>query len=176
MRATKVRVGSWIVPVVLAVAPSVACGPGDDREAPVVDRVALQRDITNRLSEAGVTPKSVTCLEDLVGEVGRVAHCDVEVGEDDGFQPVATVTRLNDGTLDYVLQPALSQAQVERAVARLEAEKGSHADAVACESGLEGTVGAVVHCDVDSAGVRARRTVVVTDVSGLVMNFELRAN
>ena len=44
---------------------------------------------------------------------------------------------------------------------------------VSCESGLEGKVGTVAHCDVDAGGVRLRRTVKVSDVDGLMMNFDV---
>jgi hypothetical protein len=46
---------------------------------------------------------------------------------------------------------------------------------VACESGLEGRVDAIAHCDVDAGGTKARRTVRVMTVSGLTMNFNLTA-
>ena len=45
--------------------------------------------------------------------------------------------------------------------------------AVSCESGMEGRVGTVAHCDVDAGNMRLRRTVEVSDVNGLMMSFEL---
>ena len=41
---------------------------------PTVSRRALQEDITRRLAEAGEKPESVTCKQDLIGEVGTTAH------------------------------------------------------------------------------------------------------
>jgi hypothetical protein len=53
---------------------SVAIG-GDGK--PTVSRDALQTGIADRLTRAGEQPESVTCKEDLVGEVGKTARCDV---------------------------------------------------------------------------------------------------
>jgi hypothetical protein len=76
--------------------------------------------------------------------------------------------------VDYEMTPALSQEQLEKAVAGLVAENtADRVDSVACESGLEGRVDAIAHCDVDAGGAKAHRTVRVTDVSGLTMNFNL---
>ena len=44
---------------------------------------------------------------------------------------------------------------------------------VSCESGLEGKVGATAHCEVDSGGVKLRRTVKVNSVEGLMLNFDV---
>ena len=44
---------------------------------PVVAKADLEKDIADRLTEAGETPQSVTCEEDLVGEVGKTARCEV---------------------------------------------------------------------------------------------------
>ena len=166
---------AWLA---FAVATASGCGTeaGTD-QTPTVDRVVLQNDITLRLAEAGEAPRSVSCQEDLVGEVGRSARCDVVMDDVNSFQPVVTVTSVDGEIVDYQLTPALSQAQLERAVSRLVVEKsGGPVHSVACEAGLEGKPEAVVFCDVDAAGVRARRAVKVTDVSGLTMNFILLTN
>lgn len=148
----------------------------DGVESPIVSKESLQADVAERLTEAGQPPASVTCLQDLVGEVGRTARCDVVVDETNTFQPVATVTGVDGTEVHYAMTPALSQAQLERAVARLVAQNGgAPVDSVACEAGLQGTVDAIAYCDVDAGGVRVRRAVEVTEVSGLTMNFTLRA-
>jgi hypothetical protein len=151
------------------------CHAGPD-ESPMVAKESLQADIAERLAKSGQPPKSVTCLQDLVGELGRTARCDVVVGETNSFQPVATVTGVDGTTVHYEMTPALSQAHLEQAVARLVIQNGgAPVDSVACEAGLDGTIGAIAYCDVDAGGVRARRTVQVTEVSGLTMNFTLTA-
>lgn len=158
---------AWLA-TLLATASVAACASGG--EAPEVGRAALQNDIAARLAEAGEAPRSVTCPEDLIGEVGRSTRCDVVISATNSFQPVVTVLGVDGGTVDYELTPALSQAQLEQAVRRL---AGRDTGAVACESGLDGVTGARAYCDVDADGVRARRTVEVTDVEGLTMNFNL---
>ena len=44
---------------------------------------------------------------------------------------------------------------------------------VTCESGLQGKKDAEAHCDVTAGGVTLKRTVQVTSVDGLLMNFTL---
>jgi hypothetical protein len=164
-----------VIGAVMVVAALAGCSAAADvTGAPVVSRQTLQTDVADRLAKAGDPPQSVTCQEDLVGEIGRTARCDVTMSAANGFQPIATVTRVDGTTVHYELTPALSQAQLEKAVAGLVAENvGDRVDSVACESGLAGKVDATVQCDVDAGGTKARRTVRVTDVSGLTMNFNL---
>jgi hypothetical protein len=90
------------------------------------------------------------------------------------FEPVITVTGVDGGTIDYEMSPALSKEQLEKAVSRLVAN-AAHAQvaSVACESGLDGRVGATAECEVDAGGVKLRRTVEVNKVEGLMMNFDV---
>lgn len=180
------RMVATALPLITSVVTLLAsgCGSGDGNgiadggaESLIVSKESLQADIADRLVKAGQPPGSVTCLQDLVGEVGRTARCDVVMGETNSFQPVATVTGVEGTIVDYELAPALSQTQLERAVARLVVENGGPpVDSVDCEAGLDGAVKAVAYCDVETGGVRARRAVQVTEVSGLTMNFTLRTD
>lgn len=143
-------------------------------DIPTVAKDALQKDISERLSKAGEQPESVTCKEDLVGEVGMTAHCEVVMSATNSFEPIVTVTGVDGTTINYDMTPALSQHQLEKAVSRLVVDAGGfEVKSVSCESGLEGKVGTVAHCDVDAEGVRLRRTVKVSDVDGLMMNFDV---
>lgn len=151
-----------------------ACTATATGTVPEVGRAALQDDIAARLTQAGETPASVTCREDLLGEKkGRTARCDVVISDTNIFQPIVTVTAVDGERVDYELTPTLSQDQLEQAVRRLAADSGEPVTAVACESGLEGAVGARAYCDVTSDGGPARRAVEVVDVTGLTMNFNL---
>jgi hypothetical protein len=141
---------------------------------PRVSRTALQEDIAKRLADAGEKPLSVTCKQDLVGEVGAKAHCEVVVSATNSFEPIVTVIAVDGAAIDYEMMPAVSRQQLEVVVRRLVADSGvPDVKAVHCETGMEGTVGAVGHCDVDVGGARLRRTVEVSAVSGLMMSFEL---
>jgi hypothetical protein len=158
----------------------IACSCGGETSqdiTPTVSKEALQKDIADKLTTAGERPQTVVCESDLLGEIGRTALCDVVIGEANSFQPIVTVTGIDGGAIQYALTPALSREQLERAVARLVAEKSSQRiDSVACESGLKGEAGASAGCDVVAGGVHARRVVEVTEVSGLTMHFTLRTN
>ncbi|HYJ54749.1 MAG TPA: DUF4333 domain-containing protein [Mycobacterium sp.] len=134
----------------------------------------LQSDVAERLTSAGEQPQSVTCKDDLVGEVGQTARCVVVMSPTNSFEPVVTVTGVDGATIDYEMTPALSEEQLERAVARLVSISGGvPGDSVSCLSGLTGVIGAVANCDVTTAGVTMRRTAAVTSVEGLMMNFDL---
>jgi Domain of unknown function (DUF4333) len=141
---------------------------------PTVSKGALQTDIADLLAKAGEQPESVTCKEDLVGEVGKTARCEVVMSPTNSFEPVVTVTRVDGNTVDYEMRPAVSREQLEKAVSRLvTAAAGVPVDSVSCESGLQGNVGAAAYCDVDAGGVKLRRTVEVSNVEGLMINFDV---
>jgi hypothetical protein len=167
----------YVTVVLAAMVIALAGCSADGRDhVPSVSRQTLQSDIADQLATVGDPPKSVTCQEDLIGQVGRTARCDVVMTDANSFQPIVTVSRVDGSTVDYEMTPAISQAQLEKGVARLIAQNsGDRVDSVACESGLEGRIDAIAHCDVDAGGMKARRTVRVTDVSGLTMDFNLTA-
>jgi hypothetical protein len=151
------------------------CGTnGGGINVPTVSRTALQQDIAQRLADAGEKPDSVTCRQGLVGEVGTTAHCEVVVTARNSFEPIVTVTAVDGAAIDYEMAPAVSRRQLEDVVARLVADSGGpRADAVSCESGMPGTVGAVARCELRAEGVRSQYTVTVSGVRGLMMTFEL---
>src|SRR4029078_3819845 len=109
-----------------------------------------------------------------VGEVGKAARWEVVISPANSFEPVITVTGVDGSTINYEMSPALSKEQLEKAVSRMGADAAhAHVASVSCESGLEGKVGATAHCEVDSGGVKLRRTVKVNSVEGLMMNFDV---
>ena len=115
----------------------------------------------------------MTCNEDLVGEVGKTTRCEVVMSATNSFEPVISVTGVDGSAINYEMSPAVSKEQLEKAVSRLVIDASREPVAsVSCESGLEGTVSATAHCDVDTGGVKLRRTVEVNSVEGLMMNFD----
>ena len=82
--------------------------------APIVSADALQTEIASRLTNAGEHPQSVTCKEDLIGEVGQTAHCEVVLSPTNSFEPVVTVTGVDGATIDYEMTPAVSKEQLDR--------------------------------------------------------------
>ena len=89
---------------------------------PAVGKDALQTDIADRLAKAGEQPQSVTCKDDLVGEVGKTARCEVVISPTNSFEPVITVTGVDGSTINYEMSPPLSKEQLEKAVSRLVAD------------------------------------------------------
>ena len=141
---------------------------------PVVAKSDLQKDISERLEKAGEKPQSVTCKDDLPGEVGKTTRCEVVISDTNSFEPIVTVTKVEGKTVSYEMTPAVSKEQLEKSVSNLVANaSGEKVESVVCESGLEGKKGAEVHCDVTAGGVTLKRTVDVTKVDGLLMNFTL---
>jgi hypothetical protein len=171
MRTLSATLGALAAGAVLV---SACNAPTGTAAKPMVSHEALQTDIADRLTSAGEQPKSVTCKEDLIGEVGRTARCEVVIGPTNSFEPIVTVTRVDGTTIEYEMTPAVSKEQLEDAVSRLvTAASGVQVDSVACQSALQGNVGAVAACDVDAGGVKLRRTVEVNNVDGLMMNFDV---
>lgn len=139
---------------------------------PVVAKADLEKDISERLEEAGQKPQSVTCKDNLPGEVGKTVPCEVVMSETNSFEPVVKVTGVEGTTVDYEMTPAVTKEQLAKSVAKLVSNaSGEKVDSVTCESGLDGKKGAEAKCDVTAGGVTARRTVEVTNVNGLLMSL-----
>lgn len=141
---------------------------------PTVAKTELQKDISERLEKAGQKPESVTCKDDLEGEVGKTTRCEVALSPTNTFEPIVTVTKVEGTTISYDMTPAVSKEQLEKSVSSLVSDaSGATVDSVTCDSGLEGKKGAEAHCDVTVGGTTMQRTVDVTKVDGLLMNFTL---
>lgn len=144
---------------------------------PIVAKADLQDKIVESLKESGIEPKSVICQEDLVGVVGRTTQCEIEAaGANVMLAPIVTVTSVEGSRVNWHLDPALSQKQVEKMVPGLfEQISGVVPDSVSCESGLEGKKDSFTRCDITTDGATLRHTATVTDVEKMTMNFVLLA-
>jgi hypothetical protein len=141
---------------------------------PKVSKADLEKDISGRLTTAGQTPQSVSCPEDLVGQVGQSTSCEVTMSASNSFEPRVTVTSVEGSKVNYDIAPGVSQNHLDAVVAQMVGNTSAGPpDAVSCLSGLEGKRGAVAYCDVTTHGVTTRRTVEVTDVSGLAMIYHV---
>ena len=139
-----------------------------------VSKADLQKDISQRLADAGQMPQSVSCPDDLVGQVGQSTRCEVTISATSSLEPIVTVTSVEGTKVNYDITPAVSKTQLEASVAQLVANSTKAPVAsVSCESGLQGKIGAVAYCEVSAGGATTRRTVDVTNVSGLAMNYAL---
>ncbi|MGY4712160.1 DUF4333 domain-containing protein [Mycolicibacterium sp. CBM1] len=149
---------------------SVSVNGGD---APAVSKTDLEKDISARLvQKTGHRPQTVTCKSDLPGQVGKTTRCEVMLSSTNSFEPVVTVTKVEGSTVSYDMTPAVNKEQLEKSVANLVSQaSGATVDSVSCAGGLDGEQGAETHCEVTAGGVTLNRTVEVTKVDGLMMNF-----
>jgi len=154
--------------------PSDTIVPGTPANGPRVAKVALEKMVTEQLAHSGVTPQSVVCLEDLVGQIGQTARCDVTVTPVNSFEPIITVTGVKGTNIDYAMVPSVNKDQLATSVTDMITRSTKTApDSVSCETGLEGKVGAVAYCNVTAAGATNRQAVAVSQVQGLSMNYGL---
>jgi hypothetical protein len=137
-----------------------------------VSKADLQKDISNRVAEAGQVAQSVTCPEDLVGEVGKTTRCTVTKSATSSYEVLVTVSSVEGSNVNYDVIPVMSKTQLESAISQqLAHDTSAPVDLVVCKSGLDGKVGAVAHCLVTAGGVTGPRAVQVTSVSGFGMSF-----
>lgn len=161
---------------VVAVLSLSGCSSHIGGDTPTVTRADLQSDIVDRLHKAGQKPDSVNCSTDLEGVVGKSTTCEVVLSATNAFEPIVTVTKVEGNTVSYEMAPALSQAQLEKAVKGIVAKHvGKDSVTVACESGLLGTVGNKASCAVTTGGKTSTDTVTVSKVDGLLMSFSVTA-
>ena len=139
-----------------------------------VPKADLEAEITKIVNEVGVKPESVTCRDDLVGEVGRTTQCEIEASPANALlAPIVTVTSV-DSMIHWDLKPALTQHQLERRMVGGDGlPPGTAADSVSCESGLEGEEGNVAYCHIAIGGESLRRAVEVVKVNNLALNFQM---
>ena len=137
-----------------------------------VSKADLQKDISNRVARAGQVAQSVTCPEDLVGEVGKTTRCAVTKSATSSFGVLVTVSSVEGSNVTYDVIPVISKTQLEASISQHgPTNTGAPVDLVVCESGLDGKVGTVTHCLITAGGATMRRAVHVTSVTGFSMNF-----
>ncbi len=105
LKTTFVVAATLVVVGVAGVALVASSADVSDANVPTVSRQALQSDIADRLAKEGEPSQSVSCQEDLVGQVGRTARCDVVMSEANSFEPIVTVTSVDGSTVDYEMAP-----------------------------------------------------------------------
>lgn len=147
--------------------------PQKSSALPMINKDQLEQSLSTQLTNPGQTPPMVVCEHGLIGKVGQNTRCDVTMA-DNAFQPIVTVTSIDDANVKFDLAPAVSKPQLEAAVTKMIKQEAQAApDAVVCDTGLEGKQGFVAVCHVTAAGFTSRRTVSVTKVEGLSMNYGL---
>ena len=151
----------------------VGCSASVKTESSVSTKAAvsaddLQKDLTDRLNQAGMAAKSVTCQDELVGEIGKTARCDVSFSDTNTIEAVFTATKVDGTSVDFGITPAMTKGQVEKGVAGL-----ASAPSATCASGLDGKVGETTTCDIMIDGQPAKRVVEVAKVDPAKLGIEL---
>ncbi|WP_082135682.1 DUF4333 domain-containing protein [Mycobacterium sp. EPa45] len=140
-----------------------------------VSKTDLEKDITQRLQKAGEKPQTVTCKENLPGQVGKTTRCELLLSGADGFDVVVTATKIDGENISYSMIPAASKEQLDKLVTKTVSESAKvTVDSADCDGGLEGRQGAEAHCDVTADGETTRQLVTVTKVEGLMMYFHVQ--
>ena len=139
----------------------------ETKNTPSVSASDLQKKLTDQFAGSDSPPKSVTCKDELVGEIGKTATCDVVLSDTNSVEAVVTVTKVDGTDVSYDIMPALSSDQLAKAVASMGAGTAT------CSTGIEGKIGATAQCDVTVDGVVSKRVATVDDVSGLAMDVSV---
>ena len=161
------RIAAGVAALGLLAAGIAGCSSSkqDDTSAPPMGAQGLQDKLMKDFAGTTMPPKSVVCKESLESQVGKSATCDVTLADGTTEQAVTTVKQIDGKDVVYEISPALSKDQVAQLVAGM-----APASAVTCDSGLQGTIGATVNCQVTIDGVVSTRVVEVDDVDGLQMD------
>jgi len=148
-------------------------GPKKSTALPMVSKDQLEQSLSQQLTNPGQAAPTVICEHGLIGTVGNNTRCDVN-SADNAFQPIVTVTSVDDANVKFDLAPAVSKPQLEAAVAKMVKQESQAApDSVLCDTGLEGKEGFVATCHVTAGGFTSVRHVEVSQVQGLSMHYGL---
>lgn len=145
------------------------CSVKVEKTAASVSAADLQKKLTDQFAASEKPPKSVTCKDDLVAEVGKTSSCEVALDDNNHVQAVVTVTSVNSGDVQYDIMPAYTKDELAKAVSSMLPDS-----TVACATGLEGKIGATAMCDVTRDGIDSKRVLEVDDISGLQMDVSVK--
>lgn len=142
---------------------------GETKNATKITADVLQQQLTEQFAGEATPPKSVSCKDDLEGQVGKTATCDVTLNDTSTVEAVVTVNKVDGTDVSYDVMPALSKEQLQNAVTAM-GVRGT----VNCDTGLEGKIGATAQCESTVDGTVTKRIVQVDDVSGLEMDTSVK--
>lgn len=169
MRTSVAACGAAVVAVGLIGAGLTGCSAKvETKVTKSVSAADLQSKLTEQLTEAGNPPESVSCKDELVGEVGKSTMCDVVFSDTNSVEATVTTTEVDDSGISFDLSPSLTKEQLEKGVSGL-----TNATAVSCDSGLEGAIGETTTCEVTIDGVVSKRVAAIDGVNGLQMDLSV---
>lgn len=138
------------------------CAGGSQSHASV-SAAELQKTIVAKLAEAGTPSTWVNCGKDLPARVGATTRCDVIFNQADAVTAILTTTQVQRDDVTWeITGPEMTQDQVTRRVAG-----AWSAEAVTCNSGLDGNIGDWAQCEVTKDGLTMTQTLEVKAVRGL---------
>lgn len=145
---------------------------------PAVSAATLQSELATKLADSGRPTESVACTEDLPGEVGKTADCDVVYADGTKASAVLTTTKVEGDTVnfDYDVTVLMDRQQVQDVLGeKLAAQTGLEIESVECSADLPAKVGGTVDCSAASTdGQSQGYTVTVTSVEGDSVNFDFQ--
>jgi len=140
-----------------------------------LSKTDLEKALSDKLAKAGQIPQTVTCQNNLQGEVGKSTRCSVLLSGATSFDLVVTATKIDGENISYTSVPALSKEQLEKSVATTVSKNATlTVDSVDCENGLEGQQGAQAHCEVAANGSTQRMLATVTKIEGLMLYYHVQ--
>jgi hypothetical protein len=160
------RISAWAVSTgsVLMVAMGVAaCSSGPS----VVSKDDVASQVSSKMTDAsGDKPDSVSCPQDLKGEVGAQVNCGMKV-KGQPFNVNVTVTSIDGDQVKFDMVETVDKDQVaDQISAQLAQQAGRKPDSVTCPDNLKGTKDATLRCELTDQGQTYGVTVTVTDVKG----------
>lgn len=145
---------------------------------PSVSASTLQDELAAKLTDSGRPTDSVVCKDDLPGEVGKSANCDVVYADGTKANAVLTTKSVEGDTVnfDYDVTVLMDSQQVQDVLGeKLAAQTGLEIESVECSADLPAKVGGSVDCFAASTdGQSQGYTVTVTSVENGTVNFDFQ--
>jgi hypothetical protein len=115
----------------------------------------------------------VSCESGLEGKKDSFTHCDFDVGGET-LRHTATVTKVENMTMRFVLLPALTRAELEETLINEIAQQVvERPDTATCSGDLEGVPGKTVDCTVTAGPETQDYLFTVTSLDGDRINYQL---
>lgn len=156
-----------------AVAGAGACssGPKTVSKGDVANQISTKMTAPN-----GQKPESVSCPDDLKGEVGAQINCTMKVNGQTSTVNV-TVSSINGNQANFDMVNTIDKNQVASQISdQLAQQFGSKPDSVTCPDNLKGTQGATLRCQLVDGGQKYGITVTVNSAQGSDVNFNFKVD
>lgn len=138
---------------------------------PALSREQLEGAVARLVADVGPPASRVSCLSDLLGQMGEAAQCDVTAGGMT-LRRTAEVTSVDGLMMNFDLVPILTKSEVEASLLdELTRHLQRRPDSATCSGNLEGKPGNTVDCAVIAGPENAAFIVTVTKVDGANIDY-----